>query len=58
MVVGDGPPAAARLAASRERGSAIRASLADDAVADWTGTGAWVPAAAGVGASEGWVGSG
>ena len=36
----------------------MRGSLADDAVADWTGTGALLPEAAGVGASDGWVGSG
>ena len=37
------------------RGSAIRGSLAgDDAVADWTGTGALLPDAADVGASGGW----
>ncbi|HTA09232.1 MAG TPA: hypothetical protein VK836_12005 [Streptosporangiaceae bacterium] len=58
MVVGAGPPSAARLAAAREAGSAIRGSLADDAVADWTVTGALLPEAAGVGASGGWVGNG
>jgi hypothetical protein len=57
-VVGDGPaPACAALASSCTAGSAIWGSLAADAVADWTGTGDWLPEPDGVGASEACVDS-
>jgi hypothetical protein len=57
-VVGDGPASAcAVLASSWTGGSAICGALADDAVADWTGTGDWLLEPDGVGAGDACVDS-